>query len=76
MINQHTSAASLLKMNSFSIFFLASILVLSSVTNVSAVELTIDEHEDLDSLTILGLLAAAEKDVEMGRHTEPVGRNV
>ena len=75
MINQHTFAASLLKMNSFSIFFLASILVLSSVTNVSAVELTIDEHEDLDSLTILGLLAAAEKDVEMGRHTEPVGRN-
>ena len=75
MINQHTFAASLLKINSFSVFFLVSILVIFSVTNVFAVELTIDEHEDLDSLTILGLLAAAEKDVEMDRHTEPVGRN-
>ncbi len=75
MINQHTFTASLLKINNFSVFLLVSILIFFPMTNLFAVDLTIDQHEDLDSLTILGLLAAAEKDVEMSRHTEPVGRN-
>jgi len=75
MINQRTFVTSLLNLNKLSVLFLVVTLVFLPVLNASAVTLTVDEHDDLDSLTILGLLAAAEKDVQAGRYIEPTGKN-
>lgn len=78
MINQRTYVSSLLDMNNFSllsVFLLVATLVFLPGISAFAVDLTIDQHDDLDSLTILGLLDAAETDIEAGRFTEPVGKN-
>jgi len=78
MINQRTYASSLLNLNNasiFSVFLFVSALVFLAPMNASAIELTLDEHDDLDSLTILGLLDAAEKDIQAKRYTEPAGKN-
>jgi formylglycine-generating enzyme required for sulfatase activity len=75
MINQRTITSSLLNMSNLSIFILVVTLLFLPIVNAFAVALTLDQHDDLDSLTILGLLAAAEADIEAGRHIEPVGKN-
>lgn len=78
MINQRVFVSSLHNMSNFkllSVFLLVVTLVFLPVVNSFAVDLTLDEHDDLDSLTILGLLAAAETDVEAGRYIEPTGKN-
>tara|TARA_R110000782_G_scaffold27256_11_gene69147 strand:- start:438 stop:1745 length:1308 start_codon:yes stop_codon:yes gene_type:complete len=61
--------------NTLSVFILAAALVFIPAINAFAVNLTLDQHDDLDSLTIMGLLAAAQEDIEAGRYTEPVGKN-
>ncbi len=78
MINQRVFVLSLQNMSNFgllNVFLLLVTLLFLPVVNSFAVELTIDQHDDLDSLTILGLLAAAETDIEAGRYIEPTGKN-
>ncbi|GEM_PF-1762432 len=78
MINQRVFVLSLQNMSNFgllNVFLLVVTLLFLPVVNSFAVELTIDQHDDLDSLTILGLLAAAETDIEAGRYIEPTGKN-
>jgi len=75
MINQRTITSSLLNMSNLSIFILVVTLLFLPIVNAFAVALTLDQHDDLDSLTILGLLAAAETDIEAGRYIEPTGKN-
>jgi len=78
MINQRVFVLSLQNMSNFgllNVFLLVVTLLFLPVVNSFAVGLTIDQHDDLDSLTILGLLAAAETDIEAGRYIEPTGKN-
>ncbi len=78
MINQRTLASSLHNMSNFSLLsvsLLVATLLFLPVINAPAVDMSIDQYEDLDSLTIMGLLAAAETDIAAGRYTEPAGKN-
>lgn len=57
------------------LIFFTAILVLASTTHVFAIDESVEQHEYKDSLTILGLMSAAQEDMEAGYLTEPEGDN-
>jgi formylglycine-generating enzyme required for sulfatase activity len=79
MKNKHILVSALLDINNtrfISALLFVTLLVLLSVMNAHAADNGIDQHEeDLMTPTIIGLLAAAQEDLEAGYLTEPEGDN-
>jgi formylglycine-generating enzyme required for sulfatase activity len=82
MINQHIAMSSLLDLkkvqnkNLLRIILFVMTLAILPVINTYAIDDGVDQHEeDLVTPTILGLLAAAQEDLEEGYLTEPEGDN-